>query len=51
MKKKVPIQTHPKKSLYAILKSEKVFHFYNNETTVVCTSKMFGVTFGFGLTV
>ena len=45
MKKKVPIQTNPKKSLSAILKSEKVFHFYNNETTVVCTSKMFGVTF------
>lgn len=34
-----------KKSLYAKLKNKKVFRFYNNETTVVCTSKMFGTTF------
>ena len=45
MKKKVTIQTHPKKSLSARLKSKKVFRFYNNETTVVCTSKMLGTTF------
>lgn len=45
MKKKVFVQTYPKKGLSARLKSRKVFHFYNNETTVVCTSKMFGTTF------
>lgn len=44
-KKEVIVQNHPKKNLYTILKNKKVFRFYNNETTVVCTSKMFGVTF------
>lgn len=45
MKKKVFSQSHPRKNLSTILKSKKVFRFYNNETTVVCTSKMFGFTF------
>ena len=44
-KKEVIVQTHPKKNLYTILKNKKVFRFYNNETTVACTSKMFGITF------